>query len=48
VKGPREILGMARHLRLPADLAAFVDDAHGRLFDGDIQTGIVFMLRFSF
>src|SRR5438132_3671944 len=32
---------MARHLRLPADLAALVDDAHGRLFDGDIQTGIV-------
>jgi transposase len=40
-KGPREILGMARHLRLPADLAALVDDAHGRLFDGDIQTGMV-------
>src|SRR5438309_1076632 len=32
---------MARHLRLPADLAALVDDAHGRLFDRDIQTGIV-------
>src|SRR5205085_601574 len=41
VKGSREILGVARHLRLPADLAALVDDAHGRLFDGDIQTGIV-------
>ena len=37
-----QILRMARHLQLTADLARFVDDAHRRLFDRNVQTGIIF------
>jgi hypothetical protein len=32
---------MAQHLHLAADVARFVHDANGRLFDRDIQTGIM-------
>src|SRR5664280_3585215 len=37
-----QIFGMARNFHLSADLARLVDDAHRRLFDRDVQSGIMF------